>query len=288
MAPTTPLKGKRFLITQNSLRLIAGSEVATLELAEYLLSQGAEVTVYTYYFEEPISKYFKGIKVIENDDGEQLKMLDFDYVWVHHQVLPLSFIHELGQKQPKNVPIFIFQHMSALPHVFLEHPYIWGLEDRLSSLSVFASLNTQEKLLKYYSKAPKTALFQNPVPLGFVQAKSIPKDHIDKVLIVSNHPPEEVVSACEILREKGYDVDLLGKKQERHELLTAQELVQYDAVITIGKTVQYCLTAGVPVYVYDHFGGPGYLNENNYKESEDANFSGRNAKRKTAERICLL
>ena len=63
------LKDKRFLITQSSLRLIAGSEINTLELAEYLQSQGAVVTVYTYFLSEPISPYFKGknINVVTGD-----------------------------------------------------------------------------------------------------------------------------------------------------------------------------------------------------------------------------
>ncbi|MGH7218326.1 MAG: glycosyltransferase, partial [Candidatus Microsaccharimonas sp.] len=80
---TTDLKGKRFLITQSSLRVIAGSEINTLEIADYLQSCGAVVTVYTYFFSEPISTYFheKGINVVT--DETKLDMKSFDYVWVH-------------------------------------------------------------------------------------------------------------------------------------------------------------------------------------------------------------
>lgn len=42
---------------------------------------------------------------------------------------------------------------------------------------------------------------------------------------------------------------------------------------------------GVPVYVYDHFGGYGYLNAKNIKEATSHNFSGNGAPRKTPEAI---
>ena len=49
-------------------------------------------------------------------------------------------------------------------------------------------------------------------------------------------------------------------------------LQQYDLVITIGRTVPRCLAMGVPVYVYDYLGGPGYLTEANFSLAERNNF----------------
>ena len=47
-----------------------------------------------------------------------------------------------------------------------------------------------------------------------------------------------------------------------------------------------CLLAGIPVYIYDHFGGDGYLNKDNYISNKQTNFSGRNNRlRKTGEEI---
>jgi hypothetical protein len=51
-------------------------------------------------------------------------------------------------------------------------------------------------------------------------------------------------------------------------------------VVTIGKTVQYGLACGVPVYVYDKFGGPGYLDRTNFAAAKRCNFSGRCCRRK--------
>ncbi|WP_416914340.1 hypothetical protein [Seohaeicola sp.] len=46
-------------------------------------------------------------------------------------------------------------------------------------------------------------------------------------------------------------------------------------VLTIGKSVQYAMAARRPVYVYDRFGGPGWITSENFKNAEKFNFSGR-------------
>ena len=62
-------------------------------------------------------------------------------------------------------------------------------------------------------------------------------------------------------------------------------LQQYDLVITIGRTVPRCLAMGVPVYVYDYLGGPGYLTESNFNLAERNNFSGRGFQKKTSDEL---
>jgi len=49
--------------------------------------------------------------------------------------------------------------------------------------------------------------------------------------------------------------------------------------------VQYCLLSQTPVYVYDHFGGPGYLTDENYTMAKHYNFSGRGFTKKTDRQI---
>lgn len=281
------LKGKRFLITHSIIQGIMESTVVALELAEYLQSKGAKVTVYTSYFGNPAMKFFseKKINVVGGTEEPRLNLEDYDYIWVHSQVLPFSFIEQLGQKIPKRMPVFIFNHMSALEEVSDEHPYIHGLEEALSSLSLFVSLETQKKQLPFYSKKLAFELYRNPAPMSYVNLRYAPRADLRKILIVSSHPPAELLEAKEILKKKGYTVESLGEKQEKDTLAKPKLLGQYDLIITIGKTVQYCLTAGIPVYVYDHFGGDGYLTEGNYQSIADRNYSGRNSKKKVANEL---
>lgn len=75
-------------------------------------------------------------------------------------------------------------------------------------------------------------------------------------------------------------VDFWGNGQKYYSAITPKILSQYDVVISIGKTVQYCLGMGIPVFVYDYMGGNGYVKPETLDEEEYFNFSGRSSKRK--------
>lgn len=282
------MKNKRFLITQNSLRLLAGSEMVVLELAEYLKSQGAQVVVYTCFYHDPIKRYFekRNINVVTSDKNFSLE--DFDYIWVQHQILPISIINQLGGPLPAKMPVFLFLHMSALVTHFLEQPYIWDMELKLSAKSLFVSEKTRLKSNRTsfnIDRLNDTGLFRNPAPVKVAALKHSPRSKIKKILIVSNHPPEEVLRAKEELIKLSYQAESLGEDQDEYKLIEPEYLTKFDVVITIGKTVQYCLTAGVPVYIYDYFGGPGYLNDDNEIESANRNYSGRGFSKKKPQEI---
>ena len=109
------------------------------------------------------------------------------------------------------------------------------------------------------------------------------KERWIKIAIISNHIPQELLE----LKEKMggyYQVDLIGLGY-RTEQVNAEFLQQYDLVITIGRTVPRCLAMGVPVYVYDYLGGPGYLTEANFSLAERNNFSGRGFEKKTSDEL---
>ena len=68
---------------------------------------------------------------------------------------------------------------------------------------------------------------------------------------------------------------MIGNGQNIYVDITPQILSKYDLIISIGKTVQYALGMGIPVYEYDYFGGNGYINKNNINEEAYYNFTGR-------------
>jgi len=277
--------GKRVLITQRALADLAGSEMVVYELADFLLTQGAKPTIYTYYFSEPIGACFEeaGLSVIDSDNTK-LKWQDFDYVWVQHQVLPKSLVDQLAKPIPGR-PSVVFHHMSVLGQVPIERPYIWDLENRLSSLSLFCSSEVRDGLSSMLRADVPLALFPNPAPMEFTGVPEVPAGTLRRIAIVSNHPPDELKQAKELLTAQGIDVVSFGRHQDRHSLMTADVIRGFDAVITIGKTVQYCLVSGIPVYVYDHFGGPGWLNDSVFPDAEYANFSGRGFARRDPSAI---
>jgi hypothetical protein len=94
------------------------------------------------------------------------------------------------------------------------------------------------------------------------------------VLLISNHPPQEAVEALDILEKYGVRVRLVGRNGY-YRRVTPDLLARTSAIISIGKSVQYAIAQGIPAYVYDRYGGPGYLSAENYDKAEYYNFSGR-------------
>jgi hypothetical protein len=271
------LAGKSFLITQPMIHGLNGSTMVALELADYLQSQGAKVQVYTNVYKQPASLYFenKKLEVKTFSDAPEYELTSFDFIWIHSQVLPPSVIRQLSKELPAKMPTFIFFHMSKFDWIPDERPYIYQMEERLSSQSLFVSKEVKTKQLELFEQKPNCQLFRNPAPVSFSEAKYETRSKLKKILIVSNHPPQEVVGARQLLANQGIKVDILGEKSDSYQIVTPKLLAQYDVVVTIGKTVQYCLVMGVPVYLYDWFGGPGYLNSHNFKNAAEYNFSGR-------------
>ena len=282
------MKNKRFLITQPMIHGLNGSTLVALELAEYLQSIGASVEVYTYFSDYPAKGFFeaKEIKITTASDNPIYKTSDFDYIWVHSQVIPISIIDSLSDSSDSSHPIFVFHHMSPFDWIPDERPYIYDLEEKLASVSSFIAEETKEEQQGYYTDRVPSLYFPNPAPQAFSKIKRTYRDELKKVLIVSNHPPQELLEARQALQAEGIEVDSFGELSENYSLITPEIISKYDVVITIGKTVQYCLTAGTPVYVYDHFGGSGYLSDNNFEKVFSRNFSGRDCEtKKDAQQI---
>ncbi|MBQ8156782.1 hypothetical protein IJ102_00055 [Candidatus Saccharibacteria bacterium] len=278
------LKGKNILITQSALRVIAGSEIVALELAEALQKKGANVRIFTWEYGTPIMQYVqqKNIRVTCNERDPFFKKCD--YIWVHHQVLPELVIEELF-KNSSYSPRIMFMHMSGLPTNHIEQPYINGLEKRISDKSYYVSTEAKNLIeqMFYSSNTPvESGLFQNYFPVRFAD-KQYSRRELKKILVVSNHPPQEVIELRSL--SGSISITYMGEKNKDYKMITPEIILAHDAVISIGKTVQYCLACGVPVYIYDKFGGCGYLTRRNFAKNENKNFSGRGYKKKSAPQI---
>lgn len=282
------LKGKRVLLTQSTLIHLAGSEIQVVELADYLTAQGAYVSLFTWKLGGPLEALLrdKGIEVVVagSEQEERLHLSDFDLLWIQHQVLPLMFIKELsslGRSIEK--PLIFFSHMSPLSEVHIEFPYIMGLEDKIADVILFNSMGTQEVQSRLFNEKEKFGIYPNPAPIEFQNTGYSP-ERLKKLLIVSNHPPKEVIEAADILRESGIRVDFLGEIiSDKPQTIFGPEILNgYDCVISIGKTVQDCLVANIPVYIYDRFGGVGYLNKDNIERTAKYTFSGRKSNANTS------
>jgi hypothetical protein len=270
------------LICTNQLREIRGSELVTLELAEHFLARGATVDVANNLFLPPMSSEFAGLagqgRLFVADDPYHDFPGPYDLIWIQHSLLPPSIIELMAAGGSHSA--VVWHHMSAQIH--MELPILNDVEEAVADVSTAVSREVADLLHGFGLSRRRISLFDNPAPDGFADAvRRRTSTSLDRLLVVSNHPPDEVLGAAALLRNRdGLQVDVLGELTTVTRV-TPQVLDEYDAVLTIGKTVQYALSIGLPCYVYDHFGGSGWLTAANFEDERRWNFSGRASRRQT-------
>ncbi|MBC8578932.1 glycosyltransferase [Zhenhengia yiwuensis] len=271
------IKGKKILITNYSIAEFAGSEINCLSLALQFKKMGAIVEVATFNFGEPIrEKFEKSEIIVTNILLEELKEKSYDLIWAHHTIV-LDYL--IFIKQIKGYKI-IFSSLSPFEPLEVAPYYANEL-----TLCLANSEETRKKILEENVEESNIYVFPNYVDEEFFKytwdrRNDLPK----KVAIVSNHLPIEEIQLIDLLREDGVEVDIYGVGYIQ-TLITPEILIGYDLIISIGKTVQYAMAMGIPLYCYDIHGGPGWIDEKNIYDTFNTNFSGRGFKRYLAEEI---
>lgn len=272
------LRGIKVLTTNHYLTNFSGSELATFYISKELKELGCEVTVAALSCGSPLRELFEaeGINIV-NLLKEKLTCKNFDLIWAHHTPVLQNCLFESNI----TAKTIIFSSMS--PFEPLEAPPVYA---NMLSLCLANSFETKDKLVEEGVYHNKIHIFNNSVDdFFFTNFIKLENKKLKKLCIISNHVPSELIELTHILKENNVDYDIYGMGH-KFEHITPVLLKNYDAIITIGRSVQYGLAMGIPVYCYDRFGGPGYINSNNINISEYYNFSGRCCNRKlSAEEI---
>ena len=193
-------------------------------------------------------------------------------MWAHHTFLLNWLIFENKIKAKK---IIVSSLSPVVPFEFIPK-----YANKLS-LVLANSEETKEQLLK--EGIEEVYVLENySFKSYFEQENEVKK--LKNIAIVSNHVPDEVMQAKKLLEDSEYNVQIYGVAGKK-ELINDEILKKYDAVISIGKTVQYAMSLQIPIYVYDIHGGEGYLSLENLEKNRLKNFSGRGFNKKSAEEI---
>ena len=209
------------------------------------------------------------IKLVRiSDPGEysSYRYANFDLAWCHHAIVLDFCIFDLKIAATK----MVFESLSGLEPFEVSPIYANEL-----TLCVANSPMNRDKMQRDGVEESKTEVFPNHAPRRFfISARTDQHTVANSVAIVSNHVPMEISEVARRLKGRGIVVDIYGIGH-MPTLIDDSLLKKYSLVISIGKTVQYCLAARVPIYVYDHFGGPGWLTRNNFNLAAYHNFSGK-------------
>ena len=280
---------RHVLITQAHMQRLNGSEIVTLELVDFFLKQNSKVTLLTHAVGEPVLSEIEkqnGLTVLQGISGDVEKLIKLDpptLAWIHHGVIPRWLLEE-----GLDVPL-VFNHMSS--QVAIEYPVVVPFESEISTVSLFNArkiMKIQMDTGLFEGVEPnRIQLFENPAPDSYSNIQQSNRMANPRIAVISNHIPNEVLKLINELKGS-FDFTLVGSELDlgaSPQRVTPEFLENYDAVISIGKTVQYSLIAGIPVYCYDHFGGPGWISKENIDEVRFDNFSGRGFTKKNASEL---
>ncbi|MBB6309622.1 hypothetical protein [Xanthobacter tagetidis] len=263
----------RILIANNHLVNFAGSEIHALELAEHLNGCGHEAVLTALVVAAP----FTGEAIRRRVPVVPMRKLDWgafwDVVWSHH-VPAFQFIHGKLQLKAR-------RHLHGLLSsvLALERPPL-PADFRMGRRSLTFLPNSELTLASASRHLPcdaRTQILRNLAPDAWVEAvRGAHAAEPAAIACVSNHPPAEICELAELARAAGMRFDIIGAGQSgTARRVSPALLAPYDLVISIGKTVNYCLAAAIPIFVYDHFGGPGWLDAKRIGPAEATIFSGK-------------
>lgn len=259
----------RVCITCLNLINYSGSERVIYELCKEFEIKGIEVhiacvNVGEFYYKE-LSKFY----ITNNSD-----MLDDEYDLIinfHWPSFPYFFKDGIFVK--KNI------HFSLSPFEEIEFPLLSeNLYDLILCNSIETSISIRNLFESSLIKKIELSVFPNSIniqdsKLYLREGISDSVNSLKKIIVVSNHLPNELREVEELFNNAGIKVFYIGIEHFK-AMVNFKLLKQFDLVISIGYTVVMAMALKIPVYIYDHMGGPGWI-RNDIKINHKYNFSGR-------------
>ena len=225
------------LLLTNHLKNYAGSEIQILELYRFFKKQGHDITIFSNLIDEPISNHFQQRDLC--NDIESLNIEKYQLIWSQHGIFPLLFSKRCNNKINA---IILSVHLSPFENMeLLQIPYM----NYIGAHFIANSLETRDHLIDIGVPDNHIYVSYNCAPIYFKKESFVPSKDLNKLAIISNHPPSEIINAFELLRKKTH-VDFIGEYKNNQHLVTPELIDKYDCIISIGKTVQYSILANKP------------------------------------------
>lgn len=275
--------GLRVLVLTNQLTDFCGSELVALEVATWFDERHDRVTLAANHVSERLRAVIPTSFAV-TEAIEELTLESFDLVWCHHDLLsllPLSAFDAAARSE--SLPLVAFVSLSPY------EPYESVDPEVAHALSAEVFANSGETLRALVSRGhgllceESIRIFHNAAPVRFWSARrSAPLPAaLSSLALVSHHAPAELDAVVARLESAGVSIWRIGQAHD-YRRVEPGDLLRVDAVLSIGKTAVYALATETPVYLYDRFGGDGWLTEESFDANADFNFSGRPALRRLA------
>lgn len=259
----------RILMCNARLGQRAGSELASLEIARAHRRAGHEVALFTLRPGELSAQFSSssGVPVFDMNQRDALIEFQPELLHVHHWPTVVT-LEWLGIVAP-----WVIGFLGSLTP--LENP-----PALLPGKTVpWWTLNPVGQL--HYQQIPGWADSPHRVVGNWFDDSSIPEKpgiidrNISRVLVVSNHFPEESLRALHQVGDTlGFTLTHVGLPNNSRAV-DPDLISSFDAVVTIGRTALLAMALGTPVLILDHFGADGWVTPDSVNDLSRHNFSGR-------------
>lgn len=269
----------KICILCNSLRHYAGAERVVYELAQQIKELDYSLDIGCI---DPGDFYFHEMEGIWATDKPEELACEYDVILCFHWPTFGYFFPDFVRcKKIVNFCLSPYEP-TEFPNLMLDSDVIAfnSIESKESFEKQAGSNNLINKELVVFPNSLNIRKYD-----GLTDSLSFQYKKTLNILLVSNHVPEELEQALSIFKSIGFFVDIIGIDYKT-ELIDEKIVSKYDLVISIGYTVVMAIACKVPVYVYDHVGGRGFLTGDIYQDFK-YNFSGRPYGKKSPEELFI-
>ena len=173
-------------------------------------------------------------------------------------------VYDLAERYPGAVSVF---RICGETFDFQSPPQVEGIVDLVVVLS-----ERYARLARAFAVEPPLARLRIPVdierlaPVGTIRAR--PR----RAVILGNYP-DRVHVVREAWERQGVEVSQVGAAQQRFDIAPALESA--DIVVGKSRAAVDAMACGRAVYVYDTFGGDGWVTPDTYAAMEADHFAGQ-------------
>lgn len=248
----------RFVLANRLLNLAGGTEVHLVTIGAELVRLGHEVVIYSPEL-GPFADHAqeRGLEVV--DELRELPA-DCDVVLAQDGLV----FYDLAERYPRALSVF---RICGETFDFQSPPQVEGVVDLVVALS-----ERYARLARACAVQVPLARLRIPVdihrlsPVGTIRAR--PR----RAVILGNYP-DRIQVVREAWERRGIEVSQVGASQQRFDIAAALESA--DIVVGKSRAAVDAMACGRAVYVYDTFGGDGWVTPDTYGVLEADHFAGQ-------------
>ncbi len=240
------------------MNLAGGTEVHLVTVGTELLRLGHEVVIYSPEL-GPFAEHARqrGIEVVDEPGGLPV---DCDVVLAQDGLV----VYDLAERYPRASIVF---RICGESFDFQLPPQADGVVDLVVVLG-----ERYARLARACAVKPPLARLRIPVDIHRLAPVGTIRSQPRRAVILGNYPDRihVVREACE---RRGIEVSHVGAGQQRYDIAAALESA--DIVVGKSRAAVDAMACGRAVYVYDMFGGDGWVTPETYSAMEEDHFAGQ-------------